>query len=394
MLLSNYVEDIFVEFFENSLSSNIPIQQQDRAACDSFYQNIKFGHQLTQNQANYVIKILEKYKKLSAIAGFDYELLITDPIWKNSFRTIDYSKKVFVEKDSSATTYVCLKFPYQLKKEFENEFEGKNHKAFSIWDPDEKIRKLNLYEFNLIQIYEFVKKHNFEIDDSFMIALGEVEEIWQEQDQILPKSIIVDGRVQLVNALPEVIEWWEQNSKGTIEDDLLLAKNMGYILNKTPANIVEKIAVSTSNSFWIKTNEELLDICKHLTGKICIVLDRVGRSVEWIQNFSESIDQAGISRDLVKVCFRADKNENQEFNQWIKDNGFGGKVENGQILIFNYKPAKWLFKELNSVTMLVSNNLYPSTNTIARDWFQSHPCVVYLGDIKPSESRGQKIVEL
>ena len=331
---------------------------------------------------------------MSAIAGFDYELLITDPVWKNSFRTIDYSKKVFVEKDSSATTYVCLKFPYQLKKEFENEFEGKTHKAFSIWDPDEKIRKLNLYEFNLIQIYEFVKKHNFEIDDSFMIALGEVEEIWQEQDQILPKSIIVDGRVQLVNALPEVIEWWEQNSKGTIEDDLLLAKNMGYILNKTPANIVEKIAVSTSNSFWIKTNEELLDICKHLTGKICIVLDRVGRSVEWIQNFSESIDQAGISRDLVKVCFRADKNENQEFNQWIKDNGFGGKVENGQILIFNYKPAKWLFKELNSVTMLVSNNLYPSTNTIARDWFQSHPCVVYLGDIKPSESRGQKIVEL
>ena len=78
----------------------------------------------------------------------------------------------------------------------------------------------------------------------------------------------------------------------------------------------------------------------------------------------------------------------------MSDNGFGGKVEEGKILIFNHKPAKWLFKEQENVKLLVTNNLYPATNSIAKDWLSSHPCVIYLGDIKPSELRGQKIVEL
>ena len=392
--MSNYVEDIFIEFYENSQAMSVPIQRQDSAACSSFYQHLIVGNQLTQNQANYILKLLNKYKNLSSLANFDYSQEIINPIWKNSFRSIDYSKKIFVEKTDDGNIFVCLKFPYQLKKEFEDEFEKNSDRKTSFWDHEEKIRKLNIYDFNLVQVYEFVKSHNFEIDDTFMIALGEVEEIWQNQDKILPKSTIVDGNVKLLNCSGEVSEWWNSNKTGILEDDLLLAKNMGYILDKNPENPIEKIASTLSNSFWIKDNKQFLNLINPISGKICIVLDRVGRSIEWMQKFAENVDECGIPRDQVKVCFRADKNEDQSFNQWIKDNKFGGKVDDGKILIFNYKPAKWLFKELNSVKMLVSNNLYPSTNNIARDWFNTHPCVLYLGDIKPSEAKGQKIVEL
>ena len=392
--MSNYVEDIFIEFYENSQAMSVPIQRQDSAACSSFYQHLIVGNQLTQNQANYILKLLNKYKNLSSLANFDYSQDIINPIWKNSFRSIDYSKKIFVEKTNDGNIFICLKFPYQLKKEFEDEFEKNSDRKTSFWDHEEKIRKLNIYDFNLVQVYEFVKSHNFEIDDTFMIALGEVEEIWQNQDKILPKSTIVDGNVKLLNCSGEVSEWWNSNKTGILEDDLLLAKNMGYILDKNPENPIEKIASTLSNSFWIKDNKQFLNLINPISGKICIVLDRVGRSIEWMQKFAENVDECGIPRDQVKVCFRADKNEDQSFNQWIKDNKFGGKVDDGKILIFNYKPAKWLFKELNSVKMLVSNNLYPSTNNIARDWFNAHPCVVYLGDIKPSEAKGQKIVEL
>ncbi len=81
-------------------------------------------------------------------------------------------------------------------------------------------------------------------------------------------------------------------------------------------------------------------------------------------------------------------------NEWIKLAGVGGKVESGRILIFESRPAKWLFKDQSDVTLLVTNNVFPPTNVITRDWFNSHPCVIYLGDIKPSETKGQKIVEL
>jgi hypothetical protein len=94
------------------------------------------------------------------------------------------------------------------------------------------------------------------------------------------------------------------------------------------------------------------------------------------------------------VCFRESKNSDTGINGWIKHHNVGGRVEDGKILIFEYKPAKWLFKQSEDVKMLVTNNLYPPTNQVTKDWFESHPCVIYLGDIKPSEQRGQQIVEL
>ena len=169
---------------------------------------------------------------------------------------------------------------------------------------------------------------------------------------------------------------------------------MGYLYRGKPHSIVEKIAASASNSFWLKTNIDLFQLYKSITGKVAIVLDRTANTVEWLTAFVNDADAAGVTRADIRVCFREPKDQNRGLNDWIKNNDVGGKVEDGKILIFEFKPAKWLFKEQERVTMLVSNNLYPSTNQITKDWFNTHPLVVYLGDIKPSEQRGQQIVEL
>jgi hypothetical protein len=146
--------------------------------------------------------------------------------------------------------------------------------------------------------------------------------------------------------------------------------------------------------FWLKSNEDFFNIAKLITGRICIVLDRTSNTLQWLQTFISDADRAGIFRDEIKVCFREDKTDTSGLNQWIKGAGVGGKVESGRILIFESKPAKWLFKDNKDVKLLVTNNIYPPTNTLTRDWFSSHPCVIYLGNIKPSEQKGQKIVEL
>jgi hypothetical protein len=88
------------------------------------------------------------------------------------------------------------------------------------------------------------------------------------------------------------------------------------------------------------------------------------------------------------------KEDDDGFNSWVSENGFGGKVQDGKFLIFLHKPAKWLFKVQEDVKILVSNNIYPTTNATTGAWYNSHPCVIFLGDIKPSEQRGRKIVEL
>ena len=302
---------------------------------------------------------------------------------------------MFVEMDASGRPMVCMKFPYQLKKSFEEEFPSKNHADNSnFWDHDQKIRKLSLYDHNLIHIHEFVKKHGFEIDDTFLIALGEVEEIWQSSESVIPCCDIIDDRVSLINAPDDALEYFSNNLTGKLDSDLMLAKSMGYLYQlKTVFDLV-RLTANASNAFWIKENTNFLQLVKSINGKVCVILDRASRSRDWIKSFVVDADAVGVSRDDIKICFRLTKDEDHGFNQWIKDAGLGGKVEDGKIYIFNHKPAKWLFKDNNDVKLLASNNLFPSTNTLAKDWFSSHPCVIYLGDIKPSEQRGQKIVEL
>jgi hypothetical protein len=395
MLSSVYVEDIFLNFYHLAEQRVFPVQRLDMGPITSFYVALTSGNLLTENQAKFILIILQKYRNLSQLADLDYFDAIDKPQWKHPFRVVDYSKKVFVEVDENNKIWICMKFPYQLKKTVDDVIcGGSSTHNNSIWDHENKMRKFAISDFNAIHIHEFALIHNFEMDETFISLIADIEEIWQNQETIIPQADVINGKVVLINATPDAQQYWELNSTNSINSDILLAKSMGFRLGKSPENIIERIGHSGSNSFWIKTNLEFLSICKNINGKICVVLDRVGRTQEWLTEFANDIDRAGIPRTDVKVCFRANKDETPNLNQWIKDQGFGGKVEDGKILIFNHKPAKWLFKESNSVKILASNNLYPSTNQLSRDWFQSHPCVIYIGDIKPSQSKEQQIVDL
>jgi len=394
MLSSEFAEDVFVEFYKLVAQQKISIQGQDFSPISSFHEKIINGGELTKNQANFLVKLLEKYKTISVAAGLDYRNQLNNLKWKKLFRVLDLSKKIYVELRENKLE-ICLKFPYQLKKEFEDEIERRETlHAHSFWDPDNKVRRLDFYHYNLITLYEFVCKHNFEIDDTFMNVLSDVEEIWQNSEDAIPYSELGIYGVQLTNASDETVEWWQSNKASSINKDLLLAKSMGFLYREKPRNLVEKIAASQENSFWIKTNQDFFELSKSFSGKICVLLDRSSSTLPWLQNFVVDAENCEVNREEIKVCFRDNKESTTGLNEWIKIAGVGGKVETGKILIFESKPAKWLFKSTNDVTLLVTNNIFPPTNTMARDWFMCHPCVIYLGDTRPTETKGQKIVEL
>lgn len=395
MLSSVFAEDIFLTFHDFVLMKNLPVQSTDYSPILSFGEKLSINEQLTQNQANYILKLLEKYKNLSAQAGYDYQQYLGSLSWKQPFRVLDLSKKIYVEKDADGKCWVYLKFPYQLKKVFEDEITSDfSLMEMSHWDSVKKERKLSLYDFNLIQLYEFVTKHNFEIDESFMTALAEIEEIWQNSEKLIPKAIVTQMGIHLENCSEETDEYFTKNCTGNFSHDAFLAKSMGYPVDIPGANPFQKIVSSPINNFWVKDNTTFFDLYQRIGGKACVILDRTSNTLQWLQNFVADADRIGINRDIIKVCFRENKENSTGINDWVKLAGVGGKVEEGKILIFEYKPAKWLFKNFNDVKMIVTNNLYPSTNQISRDLLASHPCVIYLGDIKPSEKKGQRIVEL
>lgn len=375
--------------------NHVILQSQDVLPLQSFYSKIEEGSQLTKNQANYILKLLDKYKQIAAAEGLDYRDKLSNIVWRLPFRELDLSKKIYVEENEGQLE-ICLRFPYQLKKEFEEEIDvaRSSGNRSSVWDPEEKIRRLNFYEFNLIGLYEFALKHNFEIDDSFMSVVSEVEEIWSSADDIVPYSRWSTGGLELVNAPEDAQNYYSEHKYGSYTKNLLLAKSMGYLYQGLETGTVERIAAAAENNFWIKDYSRFFGIYNQLKERVCIILDRSSNTLNWLKNFVAEADRMMVARDEIKVCFREGKEGKEGINDWVRLAGVGGKVETGKILIFESKPAKWLFKEPHDVILLVTNNIYPPTNIMARDWFNSHPCVIYLGDTKPTEQKGYKIVEL
>ena len=110
MLPSEFAEDLFVKFYRLVAQQAITIQGQDFSPISSFHEKIINNGELTKNQANFLVKLLEKYKTVAALAGLDYKEQLVDLKWKKSFRVLDLSKKIYVELRENKLE-ICLRFP-------------------------------------------------------------------------------------------------------------------------------------------------------------------------------------------------------------------------------------------------------------------------------------------
>jgi hypothetical protein len=387
-----FVEDILVNFFDN-YSDKIEMQSRELLIISSFYTILNRGDRLTKSQGILLVKLLNKYAASVKLLGFDYEDSLVLPQWKSNFRSLDLTRRVYVEKDSKGFLSIYMKFPYQLKAAFEQEIESVSQER-SMWDPEKKERKLSPYDVNLLLIHDFAKNNSFVIEDSFLECMAQFEEILSQQDMITPASKILNSQVEIINSTEDAKVWWDNNKTGNVHDDLLLAKSMGYLLESSPQTMFEKIAADSSNAFWLELPSDFLKMAKNISGKTCIILDRSHNSINWLKNFTVAAESVGFSSDEIKICFREEKDKDSGLNNWIKEKGYGGKVEEGKLLIFSHKPAKWVFKDSTSIKMIGTNNLYPPTDPITRDWFQSHPCIIYIGSIVPARAKDKSIVKL
>ncbi len=397
MSKSPYIEDIFNEFYLLTATQRLLVSKQDLTATYSLQEYcINDERYLTLNQGNYLLKILSRYQDESAQLGLDYKNNLISPVWKKNFRTLDLSKRVFVEQDKNKKLWICLKFPFSLKETFDKEIKSDlSNSDNNRWDHDRKLRMVEVYKHNVMHINEFVNHHGFEIDDSFLSLVSEVEEIWQQQDSITAYSLIDDRGVHLINACMDAETYFNEKKNGVYEHDIFLAKNMGYPLrtSKNPESVLEIICSKSANQFWLKENNKFFDLHKMAGGKSAILLDRNTKDLlGWVKKFVSDAEIAGCKEDI-KVCFRESSEESSELNSWIKENRLGGKVEQGKIYIFLQKPPKWLFRDKIDVK-IIGTNCYvpPLSDSVTSPWLFAHPCLCYLGTFKPTVVRNHKIV--
>jgi hypothetical protein len=397
MLSSVYTEDIFLEFYYLVDRNIISVEHRDVEPIESFYNTINSGKQLTRSQSNFIIRILSKY-----IHNIDDKIdgvkeTIENPKWKNSFREIDNTRSLSLHVDENHVKYLLVKFPFAFKDTYAKEFTG-GSRNLSAWDVELKVQKIKLLDVNLVSFVDLARKYKFEIDSTVIDAVDTVEEYWYDQLDYIPYSVVEEQLVQLKNATESSINYFEKHKTGNIDQDLFLAKTLGYTAhNREPITFIDRIVTSDENKFWIKTTESLLTILKNINNwPVVIVLDRATDTIDWCNQFINTLSETGNQDIKTKICFRYPNTEakGSAFNQWIKDSGFGADMKEGQIFICNHKLPKWMLKDEFDVKIVISNGIFPSTNTTTESLIDSHHTVFFLGDIKPSEKRKKKIVEL
>jgi len=397
MAQHRYLEDIFLDFNICNGIHGFVTNYTDYRIVNSFTTIINNNSQMTQSQANLACKLLKKYQDDAKKFNLDYENDLVTPLWKTPFRVLDLSKKVFIKKEENGEIFVCLKFPFQFKEVFDLEFSNQSENILTrSWDHDEKIRKIPVDSINLIHLHDWCQKNSFELDQEFLDLVLFVENLWAEEEEVIPHSVIFENFVVLKNSSHDADVFFEKFSTGNLYNDLFLAKSMNFPLRceKSPVNLVEKICRSNENIFWIKELEKFFSLAEKISGKIVVLIDRASERDTWLTNFVKISEKFPAEREKIKVCFRDDKHEKGNLNKWIKDNNLGGGVDSGKYLIFENKPAKWLFKDNLDVKIIVTNNLYMNSNVWVNDWMASHPCVIYLSDVKPTIKRIKNIAAL
>jgi hypothetical protein len=397
MLKSQSIEEAYKEFYKEILQNFWQLPSREADALSSFFDLCISDRAFTEKQASYMITLMRKYHNVVCDEKFDYSDLLDNPKFKHPFRVIDENKRFYIERSKDGGIYMCFRFPYVFKSTFDKEIaELTENKSGFRFDQESQSRRINFYDFNPIVAFEFAQRHGFEIDESVLHAIAETETAWNNQDQLTPVSIIDAEKILLQAKTQHSQEFFDTQCSGVYLKDLFLAKSMGYPtkFDKTPVNIVEKIAAAKTNTFWIQENSKLFELYKTLNCKIAVILDRNDDTKNWIKNFTDSAEKSGIDRSKIKVCFRDNSKEKNEFNEWIKNNQHGGKVEDGDIYLFDHKPAKWLFKESNYVKIVVTTTKFMPTAPITKDLITTHPCAVYLSDIKPTVKGNTKLVKL
>lgn len=392
MANSDFTDQLFHAFSTLVGNGIITVHFEDISPINNFRSVISKSQALTHSQSQFVLRLLTKYRSSIEANHLDTST-IDSPKWSQPFRVIDTTKKIYTEKNENGI-FICVKQPFSLKEAFDKHCQSENFDwKGSVWDADQKVRKYTLKSINPILVKDFADQKKYEMTQDFLDLVEGIEQVYEDQETYMPYSDLVSGSVELFNSTESARLYFYENKNGNTIDDFFLAKSLGYPRLESDRTTVGEISSKNTNLFWIKDLQKFVDLAFSVSGQVIMILTKE-KSRSWMNNFLKMVEQRGYEKTKVKIGFRAHSTEDPDFNDWIRNEGLGGDLSNGKLLIFKDKVPKWLIEKDHDVKIVASSGPFLPSSAISQTWISQQACVIFLGEIKPSITKGQKIVEL
>lgn len=308
----------------------ISLANYDVGFINNAVRSINKGDGLSDKQRELTVKLVSKYTRQFKKLGIDVTTIVQNPIFSSPLRQVDRTRYIGLEEDT-----IVVKFPYN--KDMIREFQSivkKLKSTKTTFDKQDKIYNTTYNEYNLMVIFNWSAKYNFDYSDKFLEIQKQCKDILSNRSKYAIQLIVKDDKTELINAPDTLAEYWASKMQlMPIKEQIVAAADQNIdIVNESNliklSSVGEKILQARGGKFdWLNTTpEEIYNSAVNEFGfkRVAFIAD--GRTItdELAQNLVNLVSKLGkdvctVQLKTNKQLFKANKSLTQDIKFAILD---------------------------------------------------------------------------
>lgn len=354
---------------------NIRIDLADAKIISSLGRQISKNVALTDRQLGLILKKIEKYRSNLEKCDIDVDKVLTLQTLRLPLRVIDRTQTITIQHDSDTNKPVIV-VKYVFSKKFAEIWSNIEETLNAYRNADKNFKRVPYTEKNLYQIVKGLQELNFTVDRTVQEIYEKIEKILEHPENSAPYLDYVDERILLKNCNNRCQEYLDKKFEKISNLNLLeyvdTAKHLGIAIKSqnllkkiseiAPTTLTKKISLERNSRYRVGPEnysvEDLIFSINSLNQwPLVIIVEENNEVLSTVTRFVDEIIKY-IPKEQINVFFRLknEQPENQQFNQFIKDNGLNNYIDSDTKVVF--------ISRLRIPKPLLKSNWSPSTAVI------------------------------
>jgi hypothetical protein len=346
-------------------SVNINIDANERNLIQSLSRQVHRGIPLTDRQLSLSLKKIEKYRDGLEKNKVDVDGVLTIKLLRMPLREIDRTQSVYLEeKSDSHKPRIVVK--YVFSKKFATEWGTLEENLVGVQSEVKGFKHISYNEKNIFFLVSKLSALDFVIDQKIQEIYEKIVKIMENPEKVIPYVSFNEGKIGIEN-ISSTCEKFLNEKFPSIQDDnfldfLATTKNCGISLkspeivkkiqNFPARQLTKNVLLETSTKFRIDPEKHTLNdlfttVDELNQWPILLVVDENSQVFNQVRSvvsvLSEQID---LVRMNIFFRLKNEQTENQQFNQFVRDNGLNNYIDEKTKAVFITKNRipKPLFK--------------------------------------------------